>query len=306
MIVASKFFPFPWRLTRGSLLRALEHSPLRLGLESINLYQIHWPTPPVPIETRLAGLADAIDRKLIRAAGISNYNTAQTRRAHSFLAARGVPLASNQVSFSLLNRRPETTGLLEACRDLNVTLIAYSPLAQGLLTGKYTRQHRPGGMRAIRGLRVSFETIARLIDLMREIGAGHGGKTPAQVSLNWVICKGAVPIPGAKSARQAEENGGAAGWMLTAEETAALEAASLKDTGLPQSAHPPSTLPAAGRCPWALRGIVPAPGAIRQGHIASLAPMPDVCYSGSCRRGERHLPPDADHLRRVFSEGGRK
>jgi aryl-alcohol dehydrogenase-like predicted oxidoreductase len=225
--IASKFFPFPWRLTRGSLARALEHSLQRLGLESIDLYQIHWPSPPVPIETRLAGLADAFDRKWIRAAGISNYNTEQTRRAHVFLAAHGIPLASNQVSFSLLDRRPETTGLLEACRELNVTLIAYSPLAQGLLTGKYSRQHRPGGMRAVRGFRASYDTIGRLIDLMREIGVGHGGKSPGQVALNWVICKGAVPIPGAKSARQAEENAGAAGWGLTSEEVAALEAADL-------------------------------------------------------------------------------
>ncbi len=226
--VASKFFPFPWRLTRGSLLCALEHSLQRLGVESIDLYQIHFPAPPVPIETRLAGMADAFERKLIRAVGISNFNLEQTRRACAFLADRGIPLASNQVSFSLLNRRPETTGLLEACRDLNVTLIAYSPLAQGLLTGKYTRQHKPGGMRAVRGLRASYDGLGRLIDLMREIGAGHGGKIPAQVALNWVICKGAVPIPGAKSARQAEENAGSAGWRLTAEEVAALNRDSMR------------------------------------------------------------------------------
>jgi aryl-alcohol dehydrogenase-like predicted oxidoreductase len=138
--VASKFYPFPWRFTRGSLMHALEHSLRHLGMESVDLYQIHFPTPPVPIETILARLGDAFDRKLIRAAGISNFNLKQTRRAHATLAARGIPPASNQVSFSLLDRRPETSGLLEACRDLNVTLIACPPLAQGLLTGKYTRQ----------------------------------------------------------------------------------------------------------------------------------------------------------------------
>lgn len=226
VIVASKFFPYPWRVTRGSLLKALEDSLARLELESIDLYQIHWPLPPIPIETRLAGLADAVDRRLIRAAGISNYNAEQTRRAHAFLAARGVPLASNQVSYSLLNRHPETTGLLDACCELDVTLIAYSPLAQGLLTGKYTRERRPSGMRAVRGLRASYDRLERLIALMRELGTGHGGKTPAQVALNWTMCKGAVPIPGAKNARQAEENAGASGWRLTPEEVAALDAAS--------------------------------------------------------------------------------
>jgi aryl-alcohol dehydrogenase-like predicted oxidoreductase len=224
-IVASKFLPYPWRMTRGSLLKALERSLQRLGLEAIDLYQIHWPIPPVPTKTRLAGLADAFERKRIRAAGVSNFSTAQTRRAHAFLASHGLPLASNQVSYSLLMRRPETSGLVDACRELNVTLIAYSPLAQGLLTGKYTREHRPGGMRAVRGLRASYKSLERLVALMREIGAGHGGKTPAQVALNWTMCKGAVPIPGAKNARQAKENAGAAGWRLTPEEVAALDAA---------------------------------------------------------------------------------
>jgi aryl-alcohol dehydrogenase-like predicted oxidoreductase len=225
VLIASKFFPFPWRLTRSSLLRALEHSLIRLGLESMDLYQIHWPMPPMPIETWLAGMADAWDQKLIRAVGVSNFSPDQTRRAHAFLAARGLPLASNQVSYSLLQRQPESSGLADLCRELNVTLIAYSPLAQGLLTGKYTAQHRPGGMRAVRGLRPSYDRLARLISLLREIGTGHGGKTPAQVALNWTMCKGAVPIPGPKNSRQAEENAGAAGWRMTAEEVAALDAA---------------------------------------------------------------------------------
>ena len=222
VIIASKFFPFPWRLRRRDLLSALERSLDRLGLP-IDLYQIHFPAPPVPMDTWLAGMADAHDRGLVRAVGVSNFSADQTRRAHAVLAACGIPLASNQVRFSLLDRSPETTGLLETCRELNVTLIAYSPLAQGLLTGKYTSEHRPGGVRAARAGRMSFDALGRLIGLLREIGRGHGGKIPAQVALNWVICKGAVPIPGAKSSRQAEENAGATGWRLTPEEVTALD-----------------------------------------------------------------------------------
>jgi aryl-alcohol dehydrogenase-like predicted oxidoreductase len=224
--VASKFFPFPWRWRRGALLTALGRSLERLRLEAIDLYQIHWPTPLGSNEVPLGGLAEAVDRQLIRAAGVSNFSPRQTREAHAYLAWRGIPLASNQVRFSLLDRKPETAGLLDACRELNVRIIAYSPLAQGLLTGKYTRQQRPGGMRALRSLGISYEAVERLTALLREIGAGHEGKTPAQVALNWTICKGAVPIPGAKNASQAQENAGAAGWRLTSAEVAALDAAS--------------------------------------------------------------------------------
>ncbi|MGH2368394.1 MAG: aldo/keto reductase, partial [Chloroflexota bacterium] len=142
-VVATKFFPFPWRLRRQDLLRALRGSLQRLGLERVDLYQMHWPYAPVPIETWMDALADAVEAGLARAVGVSNYNVKQLRRAHAALARRGVPLASNQVQYSLLHRRPERDGVAQACRDLGVTLIAYSPLELGLLTGKYTPDTPP-------------------------------------------------------------------------------------------------------------------------------------------------------------------
>jgi len=144
-------------------------------------------------------------------------------RAHSALSKRGVPLASNQVEFHLLNRRIERDGLLKLCRELGVTLIAYSPLAKGLLTGKYTPQTRPPGLRSYIFRRARLGKIQPLIHLLREIGKAHDGKSPAQIALNWVICKGAVPIPGAKNARQARDNAGALGWRLSEAEIAALD-----------------------------------------------------------------------------------
>lgn len=228
VLVASKFFPYPWRLRQGDLLRALRGSLKRLGLNQIDLYQIHWPNPPVSIETWMAGLADAVEAGLVRAVGVSNYNVAQMRRAHAALARRGVALASNQVHYSLLHRQPERDGLLEACREMNVTLIAYSPLAQGLLTGKYTPQSRPPGVRRFRYNRQRLAQVQPLVALLRQIGDAHGGKTPAQVALNWAICKGAVPIPGAKNARQAKENAGALGWRLTEDQVDALDEISEK------------------------------------------------------------------------------
>lgn len=224
VVIATKFMPYPWRLRRGDLLHALCKSLARLGMEQVDLYQIHWPFPPVPIETWMDGLAEAAEAGLVRAVGVSNYNADQMRRAHAALARRGIPLASNQVNYSLLHRRPERDGVMEACCQLGVTLIAYSPLAMGLLTGKYTPENPPPGLRGRRYGRRYLAQIQPLIGLMREIGQAHGGKTPTQVALNWVICKGAVPIPGAKSARQAEDNAGALGWRLTEGEIAALDA----------------------------------------------------------------------------------
>jgi len=228
LVVATKFMPYPWRLWKGALLSKLRASLARLGLERVDLYQIHWPFSPVPIETWANALADAIAAGLTRAVGVSNYNSAQMLRAHSALSKRGISLASNQVEFHLLNRRVEHKGLLKLCRELGVTLIAYSPLAKGMLTGKYTPQSRPPGLRSYIFRRARLGKIQPLIQLLRKIGQAHDGKSPAQIALNWVICKGAVPIPGAKNAKQAQENAAALGWRLAEAEIAALDAASQK------------------------------------------------------------------------------
>jgi aryl-alcohol dehydrogenase-like predicted oxidoreductase len=225
-VVATKFIPLPWRLSKGRLLAALRHSLARLGLPQVDLYQMHWPFPSVPVETWADALADAVQAGLTRAVGVSNYNADQMRRAYDALAKRGVPLASNQVQYNLLHRAPAQNGLLTACRELGVTLIAYSPLSKGLLTGKYTPANPPPGLR---GRMARGDLLARLqplTALQREIGQAHGGKTPSQVALNWLISQGAVPIPGAKNARQAQENAGALSWRLTADEVAALDAVS--------------------------------------------------------------------------------
>ena len=228
LVVATKFMPYPWRLWKGALLSKLRASLARLRLERVDLYQIHAPFRPVPIEVWANALADAVAAGLTRSVGVSNYNSAQMLRAHSVLSKRGVPLASNQVEFHLLNRRVEHQGLLKLCRELGVTLIAYSPLAKGMLTGKYTPQTRPPGLRSYLFRRARLGKIQPLIQLMREIGKAHDGKSPAQVALNWVIGKGAVPIPGAKNAKQAQENAAALGWRLAEAEIAALDGESQK------------------------------------------------------------------------------
>ena len=225
-LIATKFFPYPWRLRRGDLRRALRGSLQRLGVKRIDLYQIHWPFPPVPIETWMAALAEAVEDGLVGAVGVSNYSAQQTRRAAAALARRGVPLTSNQVEYSLLRRQVERNGVLETCRQLGVTVIAYSPLAMGLLGGRYSADRRPPGWRGLRYRRLGPAPVDALVGLLREIGGAYGGKTPSQVALNWLICQGVVPIPGAKNAQQARENAGALGWRLAGDELAALERAS--------------------------------------------------------------------------------
>lgn len=223
LVLATKYMPFPWRLSKNQLLVALTSSLDRLGIEQVDLYQIHWPFPPIPIETWMYGLADAVELGLTRTIGVSNYNKDQMHSAHTVLAKRGIPLASNQVEYHLLNRNVETNGLLSMCHDFGITLIAYSPLAQGLLTGKYTADNPPKGIRGLRYRPSVFTKIQPLIRLLKEIGRDHDGKTPAQVAINWILCKGAVPIPGAKNALQAQENLGAMGWRLSENAVAALD-----------------------------------------------------------------------------------
>lgn len=229
VLVATKFMPYPWRLTRRTMLSAIHRSLERLELEHVDLYQIHWPFPPFPIEHWVEALAEAVKVRLTHTVGVSNYDKNQMQRAYTVLAKHDIPLASNQVEFSLLDRSVEKNGLLDRCRELSVRLIAYSPLAKGLLTGKYTAENPPPGIRG-RGAAGILRRIDHLLRLMTEIGQEYGGKTPGQVALNWVICKGGLPIPGAKTALQAAQNAAALGWRLTAEQVSALDAASDKLT----------------------------------------------------------------------------
>jgi aryl-alcohol dehydrogenase-like predicted oxidoreductase len=228
-VIMTKYAPFPWRFGRKSIVNALRRSLQRLGLAQVYLYMVHWPYTLTSIKTLVTGLADAVEAGLTKAVGVSNFNSSQMQQAHDFLANRGIPLATNQVAFSLLKSDPETNGLLDLCRQLNITLVAYGPLATGLLTGKYTPDRPPSGFLGFRKRKSDMLQLQPLIRLMQEIGEGHGGKTVGQVALNWTIAKGALPIPGAKNARQAEENIGALGWSLTEEEVAGLDAAAKID-----------------------------------------------------------------------------
>lgn len=173
----------------------------------------------------MEGLAECVKRGMTRTVGVSNFGHNHMLASYSALERHNIPLASNQVHYSLLNRGMEAKGVLRRCKELGIRLIAYSPLEQGLLTGKYGPDNPPSGVR--RGQYAGLlQKIQPLLKLMTAIGQDHGGKSHAQVALNWVICKGALPIPGAKDEGQALQNSGALGWRLTDEEVAKLDEAS--------------------------------------------------------------------------------
>ena len=181
----------------------MDRSLGRLGVERIDLYQIHFPTSPRRVDALVDVLAEAVQTGKVRAVGVSNYSASLMRQAHAVLSRHGIALASNQVHYNLLHRYPETNGVLDACRELHVALIAYSPLEQGILTGKYrtTPQSKPLTLRLLEAIspRDPFgemkgapygrrdlrpEQLEPLFVVLEEIAHAHE-KTIPLVALNW-------------------------------------------------------------------------------------------------------------------------
>ena len=191
----------------------------------VDLYQIHGPVSFRSHGAVAEALAEAHQLGLAKAVGVSNYSASEMRAMAGELEKRGMRLASNQIEFSLLRRDPESSGLLAACHQLGVVPLAYSPIGQGRLTGKYTAANPPPGKRNF--ARHPMAVVDALTAVLRRVGEKYGGRTPSQVALNWVMAKSVVPIPGAKNRRQAEENAGALGWRLDDEDMAELDRLSM-------------------------------------------------------------------------------
>jgi aryl-alcohol dehydrogenase-like predicted oxidoreductase len=223
--IASKYMPLPWRFRKEDVADAVTASLKRLKLPSMDLYQVHFPAPSfLNQEGLMNALADEVEQGRIKSVGVSNYNAAQLREAHRLLARRGVPLAVNQMRYSLITREIETNGVMDAARELGVTTLAYSPLAQGLLTGKYTATNLPSGARSLdkRFQAAGLQKLQPVLDKLNQLGEQYS-KTPAQVALNWLICQpGVIPIPGVKTVAQVEQNAAALGWELSPTDVAEL------------------------------------------------------------------------------------
>jgi pyridoxine 4-dehydrogenase len=254
-VVATKFTPVPWRTTVQSVVDACEQSRQNLGVEQIDLYQIHMPDIVHPLrflgmdESKDSiywdGLAECYHRGLVKNVGVCNYGPTLVAQCQEALAKRGVPLASNQIAYSLLGRHNGAQETVDKCNELGVKVLAYYPFAMGLLTGKYSEKllsvsSYPADESLIQfqksdlekkdleryakgdGLTVPEGGITPLLGTMAAI-AEKRGKTIAQVALNYVISKGAIPIPGCRTVSQLEDNVGAMGWRLTETEVSMLE-----------------------------------------------------------------------------------
>ena len=228
--VASKIFPVaPFPAVVKQRERA---SARRLQLERIPLYQIHQPNPVVPDSVIMPGMRDLLDSGAIGAAGVSNYSLARWKQAD---AALGRPVISNQVHFSLAHPQA-LKDLVPFAEQENRVVIAYSPLAQGLLGGKYGVHNRPGGVRAVNPLfgTENLRRIEPLLQTLRDVARDVDAK-PAQVALAWLIhLPGVVAIPGASSVEQLEFNVAAADIELSTESHAALDR---RGSQLPAGVH---------------------------------------------------------------------
>lgn len=226
VLIATKFPPSPFS-REDAFSKSLQDSLTRLERSSLDLYQHHFPSNRISIPKLMNLMADAVEAGKVKTVGVSNYSAEQMRLAHAELAKRGIPLVSNQVQYSLLYRKPEVDGVLDACRELGITLIAYSPLAQGALTGKYSPETKASGLRRFlpNFNRKSLEAVQPVVELLRQIGDRYG-KSPSQVALRWLIeNENVLPIPGVKNSRQAADNVGALTFSLTSDEVEMLSKA---------------------------------------------------------------------------------
>lgn len=208
-VTATKFFPFPGRTSPRRLMSGLEGSLARLGLKTIDLYYVHFPLPMIDVGVFVEGLVEAVKSGKARAVGVANFSADQMRRIADSLAKAAVPLAANQVNYSLLRRGAETNGVLDACRELDVALVAYFPLASGRLA-----QPSDGIPKA---LSTCLADIARAHDA-----------SMSQVALNWLLARDphVIPIPGATKPHHAKANLDALNWRLSESEFDAIDRAS--------------------------------------------------------------------------------
>jgi len=231
VIIETKWQPI--LRTANNISKTIDDRLRFLGGYSISNYMIHQPMSFSSPEAEMNAMADLVEAGKIKSVGVSNFNPARMRRAYAALAKRGLPLALNQVRYSLIHREIETDGTLETARELGVTIVAYTPLGSGILSGKYHKN--PVLLEQKTGLRKNsfkreIERTRMLIAALDEIAVTHG-VTVAQVALNWVIHFNGeivVTIPGATKVRQAQESAGAMNFVLSANELEKIDQISRK------------------------------------------------------------------------------
>lgn len=221
VIIATKWLPM--LRTAGNIRRTIADRLRHLDSYTIDLYMVHQPWSFSSPEAEMYAMADLVEANKIRSVGVSNFDADRMQRAYEALKERGLSLAANQVEYSLVNRKIETNGTLDKAKELGVTIIAYTPLGSGLLTGKYHKnpellEKKSFARRMMLGRNI--DRTRTLIDALDEIAIEQDA-TPAQIALNWLINfqgKIVVTIPGATQVVHAEENAAAMRFQLTEEQ----------------------------------------------------------------------------------------
>ncbi len=234
VIIATKWLPLG--RFAGSITATIDDRLSCLDPYPIDLYQIHFPASFSSIPAQMKKMAELVKRNKIKHVGVSNFSASQMRKAHRVLADEGVTLVSNQVRYSLLDRKIERSGVLDAAKELGISIIAYSPLAQGILTGRFHNDpSQIAKMTTMRRRQLkrhldSLEASRPLIEELGRLAEAHGA-TPAEVALNWLVSfhgDTVVAIPGASRPSQAEHNAHAMSFDLTDEERKRIDELSLK------------------------------------------------------------------------------
>jgi aryl-alcohol dehydrogenase-like predicted oxidoreductase len=228
VIVATKWMPV--LRTASNILKTIDKRIDALKPFPIDLHQVHMPWGLSNQKDEMAAMAELFESKIIRSIGVSNFSAKQMRRTFETLAGKGIPLASNQVEYSLLNRKIERNGVLNLAKELGITIIAYSPLAQGLLTGKFHDNPELIKETGIRKFRQHFRAAGMqsskpVIMLLKEMAVRYHA-TPGQVALNWLVNfhgETVVAIPGATKECHALENSGVMKFTLSGEDMNRLD-----------------------------------------------------------------------------------
>ena len=214
VVVGSKVFTIPWtnalmgggiRLGKESLVKAGKESVKRMGGRRMDLWSIHFPFPSFSQDALMSALEESLDLGLTRAVVVSNYNVEQLERAFEILEKRGIPLASNQIEYSVVNRKAEKEGLIQSCLDRDVKVVAHSPL-KALKTTEIEEK---------------YVIMNKLCEFIGQVNGG--GKSKVSVMLNYCMAKGTIPIPGVKRVEHIEDIENAMGWTLDEESVLTID-----------------------------------------------------------------------------------
>ena len=214
VVVGSKVFTIPWtnalmgggiRLGKESLVKAGKESVKRMGGRRMDVWSIHFPFPSFSQDALMSALEESLDLGLTRAVGVSNYNVEQLERAFEILEKRGIPLASNQIEYSVVNRKAEKEGLIQSCLDRDVKVVAHSPL-KALKTTEIEEK---------------YVIMNKLCEFIGQVNGG--GKSKVSVMLNYCMAKGTIPIPGVKRVEHIEDIENAMGWTLDEESVLTID-----------------------------------------------------------------------------------